>query len=670
MHKKAASLLLALSITLLGFQSVQAAPRDFGTYQLDFLPIATSLGSAIPAEATASELTRLASLAFEDTTQGRIKFSFRRVLPEYKAKEKVESVFQVGKFYGVPAVADPGFAGIFVVGVIAHDPTLLFAGQSDSGQNLIMNGPLFTDGFTVQVLAHELGQNFYLRHADTSVCNVVNSKVSCDRRDYGDKSDPMGGYMIGYYSNPPLARFSATMLDQLGLISAAEQTEVLDSGNFTIVPVYPLTRSGVRLLKIPIEDEVGYTVEYRDPVGVEAQLAATQIDIPGENSYYATIPSYGFQLRMVKPLGTHLNGLLPLVNYEPFGGTALVVDSQNGRQGFDVGRSQTLSDGTVVTFTSYDTNEGAKIQIIRPKESAPPTINSPTFRMYTQNGSYYLTNELTIKKTFGGAIEWPIFKLDTDAISDNRRLKSISLLFNGQIVATQSDVPLGLKLPLTYNPTRTGIFAVTVEAKDYLGNTSTGNLGTFSLTKYVLPKPWIESSIKDDVLTIMVNRVATKNIKYEISGMSSGNLMDQSNQGDITTFTVSGLRNKQNFVAQFLGTDEFGNTDDGSTLETEIPGLTCSSSKCYVGIPWEANSLYWKTNTGKLELQEKVANKWRTIKTATAIKDLTGHRGYSYTYKISMTYVQPGLHTYRLYIAASKKFTAWMGSTFTQAVLP
>ena len=161
----------------------------------------------------------------------------------------------------------------------------------------------------------------------------------------------------------------------------------------------------------------------------------------------------------------------------------------------------------------------------------------------------------------------------------------------------------------------------------------------------------------------------SENVKYEISKISAGSLIDQAVQGDITTFTVAGLKYKQSFSAQFLGTDEFGNTDDGSTLETEIEGLTCSSSKCYVGIPWEVNNLYWKTNTGKLELQEKVANKWKTIKSATAIKDLTGPRGYSYTYKISMTYVQPGSHTYRLYIAASKKFTPWIGPTFIQTVL-
>ena len=669
MLKKFTTLALTFSILLFGFQSAQAAPREFGTYQLDFLPIATNLGSAIPTEVTARELTRLASLAFEDTTAGRIKFSFRKILPEYKANERVDSAPQVGKFYGAAAVADPGFAGVFVVGIIPHDSTVLFAGQSDAGQNLIINGPLSTDGILVHVLTHELGHNFYLMHADTSVCTVVNSKTTCDRLDYGDKTDPMGSYMMGYYSNLPLARFSATMLNQLGLIASAEKAEVLDSGDFTIVPVYPLARSGVRLLEIPINDEVAYTIEYRDPVGVEAQLSATRINVPGGNAYYVTVPSYGFQLRMVKPLATHSNNLLPVIKYEPFGGTALVVDSQVGRQGFDAGRSLTLSDGTVVTFASYDANLGAKIRITRPKDSSPPTINSPTIRMYTQSGSYYLGNELTVRKSLGGAIEWPIFKLDTRGISDDRRLKSVSLLFNGQVVASQSDMALGAKDFLIYNPTQTGSFDVTVEAADYLGNKSTADLGNYKLNKYVLQKPWITSTLKEDVLTIVVNRSMSENVKYEISKISAGNLIDQAVQGDTTTFTVAGLKYKQSFSAQFLGTDEFGNTDDGSTLETEIEGLTCSSSKCYVGIPWEVNSLYWKTNTGKLELQEKVANKWQTIKSATAIKDLTGPRGYSYTYKISMTYVQPGSHTYRLYIAASKKFTAWIGPTFIQTVL-
>ncbi len=670
MLRKAVTLVLTLCISLLGLQSVQASPRVFGTYQLDFLPIATNLGSAIPTEAIARELTRLASLAFEDASQGRIKFSFRRLLPEYKASERVDNATQVGKFYGTPAVADSGFAGVFVVGIIPNDSTVFFAGQSDTGQNLIMNGPLNTNGSTVHVFTHELGHNFYLMHADTSVCSVVNSQLTCDRNDYGDKSDPMGSYIIGYYSNPPLARFSATMLDQLGLIAATEKTEVLDSGDFTIVPVYPLTRSGVRLLEIPINDEVAYTIEYRDPVGVEAQLNATQINVPGGNSYYPTIPSYGFQLRMVKPLATHSDGLLPVINYGLHGGTALVVDSQSGRQGFDAGRTQNLSDGTVVTFISYDSVAGAKIRITRPKDSSPPVINSPTFRMYTESGSYYTTNDLTIKKSAEGSSDWPIFKLDTRAISDDRRLKTVSLLFNGEIVATQSDVPLGAKNLLIYNPTQTGKFDVTVEASDYLGNKSTASLGTYNLIKYLLQKPWITSSVKEDTLTIIVNRLATENIKYEISNISAGNLIDQSTQGNSTTFTVGGLRSKQNFTAQFSGTDEFGNTDDGSTFETEIPGLTCDSSQCYVGITWDVNNLYWQSITGKLELQEKLANKWKTIKSATAIKDSTRVGGFPYTYKISMIYTQPGTHTYRLYIAPSKKFTAWIGRSFTQIVLP
>ena len=121
MLKKFTTLALTFSILLFGFQSAQAAPREFGTYQLDFLPIATNLGSAIPTEVTARELTRLASLAFEDTTAGRIKFSFRKILPEYKANERVDSAPPVGKFYGAAAVADPGFAGVIVVGIIPHD---------------------------------------------------------------------------------------------------------------------------------------------------------------------------------------------------------------------------------------------------------------------------------------------------------------------------------------------------------------------------------------------------------------------------------------------------------------------------------------------------------------------------------------------------------------------
>jgi hypothetical protein len=71
---------------------------------------------------------------------------------------------------------------------------------------------------------------------------------------------------------------------------------------------------------------------------------------------------------------------------------------------------------------------------------------------------------------------------------------------------------------------------------------------------------------------------------------------------------------------------------------------------------------------GNLTLQEQVAGKWVNIQTAKPVTDPNGTMKKYVTFVMKVTYQTTGKHTYRLSLAASKKYSGKIMPTFTQLV--
>ena len=69
-----------------------------------------------------------------------------------------------------------------------------------------------------------------------------------------------------------------------------------------------------------------------------------------------------------------------------------------------------------------------------------------------------------------------------------------------------------------------------------------------------------------------------------------------------------------------------------------------------------------------MTLQERIGTKWVNIQTAKPVADPKGAIKKYVTFVIKITYQTPGKHTYRLSLAASKKYSGKILPTFTQVV--
>jgi uncharacterized protein YaaR (DUF327 family) len=71
---------------------------------------------------------------------------------------------------------------------------------------------------------------------------------------------------------------------------------------------------------------------------------------------------------------------------------------------------------------------------------------------------------------------------------------------------------------------------------------------------------------------------------------------------------------------------------------------------------------------GNLTLQERVGNKWVNIQTAKPVADPKGVMKKYVTFIMKVSYQTTGKHTYRLSLAATKKYSGKVMPVFTQVV--
>ena len=650
------------------FASSAQAADPIRQYQIDVVAIANAGVTMDVTEEVSRQIIKQVDLAFNDATGGQIRFVFRKLHPiSFPDKETLSSSSIQGATGLIP-VPDKGFAGAMLVGVMPYTSVVGFAGQA-GGNYVMMNGIWTLNGTAPATLAHELGHNLGLMHANSAVC-TTQLPIVCEQREYGDASSVMGNYLNAYVTNPMIARLSATELDKLKVLPKESKAIAAESGDYKLAPVYSKGINLPKVLYIPIGSELTYSVEYRPAVGNDSNLASTQLFIPGSNSYYPNTLSHGLQLRILRTYGTRYKDLQPtLTNFKSLE-TALIINAFTGDQLQPIGKVFTLSDGSTLTFLSADPNTGATVRIQRSVDKDPPVVSEIQPRWSSKQLIDGYRGRGNIFKNDRNEWEYPTAEIPLDAITDNRLVKTIQVEVNGQIV-DQVDQPMlnGIKA-YTYQPTKPDTFTFRLIAIDYAGLSTATTTATLTATYFQRFEPYTQIDSGKDPRTsfVLVVLPNSENIKYVLENMSSGKIASIVPKNDWFEYTITNIARNQKFTALLSGIDDLGYTDGGTEITYEPETTECTNKQCFVGYPWNVETGYWVPGVGNLTLQERVGNKWVNIQTAKPVADSNGVMKKYVTFIMKVSYQTTGKHTYRFSLAASKKYSGKVMSAFTQVV--
>jgi len=661
------SILVATLFLALFANGAQAAD-PIRQYQIDVVAIANARVTIDVTEEVSRQIIRQVDLAFNDATAGQIRFVFRKLHPISFPDKVALYSSSIQEATGLIPVPDKGFAGAMLVGVMPFSSTVGFAGQA-GGDYVMMNGIWTLNGTAPAVLAHELGHNLGLLHANSAVC-TAQLPIVCEQREYGDASSVMGNYLNAYVTNPMIARLSATELDKLRVLPKESKAIAAESGDYKLAPVYSTGINLPKVLYIPIGSELTYSVEYRPAVGNDSGLASTQLFIPGSNMFYPSTPSHGLQLRILRTYGTRFKDLQPTFTKYANLENALIINAFTGDQLQPLGKVFTLSDGSTLTFVSADPNTGATVRIQRSVDKDPPIVSEILPRWVSKqwiDGYYGRGN---IFKNDQGQWEYPTAEIPLDATTDNRLVKTIQVEVNGQIVC-QVDQPMlnGIKA-YTYIPTKPDTFAFRLIATDYAGLSTATTTATLTASYFERIKPYTQIDPAKDPMTsfVLVVQPDSDNIKYVLENMSSGKIASIVPKNDWFEYTITNIARNQKFTGRLTGTDDLGYTDGGTEITYDPETTECSNKQCFVGYQWSVDTGFWTPGVGNMTLQERIGSKWINIQTAKPVADPKGVMKKYVTYVMKVGYQTTGKHTYRLSIAASKKYSGKVLSTFTQVV--
>lgn len=241
-----------------------------------FVAIVTPKGWPTPNNVTPAEIgaqVANASTYWSTVTSGGVTLDVATIATPYT------SAFGCANPTGLfnEAAAKTGFRGaantsvvVVLPTMISQDPTSSCAyGLGTVGANVNDSGMLYVSDKVFPVLAHELGHNMSLRHADTLECPSASDSASdgtnwtgsgCKEVPYGDGDDVMAA------SRPDYAPFlSSPQSLRTGLLPASAVATISSGGTQSVTLSTLGSRSGVRAAAVvdPM-NQVTYYVEYRE----------------------------------------------------------------------------------------------------------------------------------------------------------------------------------------------------------------------------------------------------------------------------------------------------------------------------------------------------------------------------------------------------------------------